>query len=88
MPIKPSPPRPLGKNEIFEYFKYGICDRDPQKKSSEKILLVLDLFVFRLSSFSVLSILLFSRILLVSFVSFVFDFSFFYFLKYLIYFIE
>jgi len=44
MPIKPTPPRPLGKNEIFEYFKYGICDRDPQKKSSEKILLVLDDF--------------------------------------------
>ena len=42
--IRLSPPTPLGKNEIFDYFKYGICDRDPQRKTSEKILLVLDEF--------------------------------------------
>ena len=42
--IKLTPPPILGKNEIFEYFKYGICDRDPQRKTSEKILLVLDEF--------------------------------------------
>ena len=44
MPIKPVPPPPLPKNNIFDYFKCGICDRDPQKKSGEKILLVLDEF--------------------------------------------
>ena len=32
MPIRLTPPTPLGKNEIFDYFKIGICDRDPQKK--------------------------------------------------------
>ena len=42
--IRLTPQPPLGKNEIFEYFKYGICDRDPQRKTSEKILFVLDEF--------------------------------------------
>ena len=29
---------------MFEYFKYGICDKDPQKKSQDKVALVLDEF--------------------------------------------
>ena len=44
MPIKPSPPRPLNKNDMFNYFKDGIFNRDPQKRPSEKIILVLDEF--------------------------------------------
>ena len=43
-PITISPPQPLDKNELFEYFKFGICDRDPQKKSNQKLLLVFDEF--------------------------------------------
>ena len=39
-----SPPQPLDKNELFEYFKFGICDRDPQKKTNQKLLLVFDEF--------------------------------------------
>ena len=44
LPIKPTQTKPLTKNEMFNYFKYGICDKDPQKKSQEKIALVLDEF--------------------------------------------
>ena len=43
-PIKPSPPKPLNKNDMFNYFKLGIFSRDPQKRPSEKIILVLDEF--------------------------------------------
>ena len=43
-PIIAGHPKPLDKNEMFDYFKYGICDRDPQKKSQDKIALVLDEF--------------------------------------------
>ena len=39
-----SPPLPLDKNELFDYFKFGICDKDPQKKSNQKLLLVFDEF--------------------------------------------
>lgn len=42
--IKPSGPKPLNKNEMFNYFKSGIFNRDPQKKPYEKIILVLDEF--------------------------------------------
>ena len=42
--IKPSPPKPLNKNDMFYYFKNGIFNRDPQKKSTDKIILVLDEF--------------------------------------------
>ena len=44
VPIKPSPPKPLNKNDMFNYFKLGIFSRDPQKKPTEKIILVLDEF--------------------------------------------
>ena len=44
LPIKPTQTKPLNKNEMFNYFKYGICDKDPLKKSHEKIALVLDEF--------------------------------------------
>ncbi len=44
MPIKPSAPKPLDKKEMFDYFKCGICDKDPQKKSQDKVALVLDEF--------------------------------------------
>ena len=44
LPITPSPPQPLDKNEMFDYFKLGICDRDPQRKSPEKLLLLFDEF--------------------------------------------
>ena len=43
-PIKPGPSKPLNKKDMFEYFKYGICDKDPQKKSQDKVALVLDEF--------------------------------------------
>ena len=43
-PIKPSPPKPLNKNDMFNYFKLGIFSRDPQKRPTEKIILVLDEF--------------------------------------------
>ena len=43
-PIRPSAPKPLNKNEMFNYFKFGIFSRDPQKKPTEKIILVLDEF--------------------------------------------
>ena len=43
-PLKPSHPKPLDKREMFDYFKYGICDKDPQKKTQDKIALVLDEF--------------------------------------------
>ena len=43
-PIKPSKPKPLNKTEMFTYFKNSLFTRDPQKKPSEKILLVLDEF--------------------------------------------
>ena len=42
MPLINSPPHALNKNDLFDYFKYCICDRDPQKKSNDKILIVLD----------------------------------------------
>ncbi len=44
LPIKPSGPKPLNKNDMFIYFKNNIFSRDPQKKPSEKIILVLDKF--------------------------------------------
>ena len=44
LPIKPSGPKPLNKNDMFIYFKNNIFSRDPQKKPSEKIILVLDEF--------------------------------------------
>ena len=44
LPIKPSPPKPLNKNDMFNYFKNGIFNRDPQKKPKDKIILVLDEF--------------------------------------------
>ena len=43
-PIKPSAPKPLNKNDMFIYFKNNIFNRDPQKKPSEKIIIVLDEF--------------------------------------------
>ena len=43
-PIKPTAPKPLEKREMFDYFKYGICDRDPQKRPHDKVALVLDEF--------------------------------------------
>ena len=43
-PLKPSHPKPLDKREMFDYFKCGICDKDPQKKTQDKIALVLDEF--------------------------------------------
>ena len=44
LPITPSAPQPLDKNDMFDYFKMGICDRDPQRKSTEKLLLLFDEF--------------------------------------------
>ena len=44
MPVKPSAPKPLNKKEMFDYFKCGICDKDPQKKSQDKVALVMDEF--------------------------------------------
>ena len=42
--IKPSPPKPLSKSDMFNYFKNGIFSRDPQRPPTEKIVLVLDEF--------------------------------------------
>ena len=42
--LRPLPPKPLSKFEMFNYFKNGIFDRDPQRRPSEKIVLVLDEF--------------------------------------------
>ena len=42
--ITPSPPQPLDKNDMFDYFKFSICDRDPQRRSTEKLLLLFDEF--------------------------------------------
>ena len=44
LPIKPSSPKPLNKNDIFNYFNNGIFNRDPQKNPCDKIILVLDEF--------------------------------------------
>jgi hypothetical protein len=44
MPMKPPAPKPLDKKEMFDYFKCGICDKDPQKKSQDKVALVMDEF--------------------------------------------
>ena len=44
LPIKPPPPKPLNKNDMFNYFKNGIFNRDPQKRPTDKIILVLDEF--------------------------------------------
>ena len=44
LPIKPSGPKPLNKNDMFMYLKNSILNRDPQKKPSEKIIIVLDEF--------------------------------------------
>ena len=44
LPIKPSGPKPLNKKEMFNYFKKSILNRDPQKKPTDKIILVLDEF--------------------------------------------
>ena len=43
-PLKPSKPKPLNKTEMFNYFKNSLFDHNPQKKPSDKILLVLDEF--------------------------------------------
>ena len=43
-PITPTKPTPLNKKDMFEYFKCGICDKDPMKKPNEKTALVLDEF--------------------------------------------
>ena len=43
-PLVPSRPIPLNKKDMFDYFKCGICDKDPQKKPQEKLALVLDEF--------------------------------------------
>ena len=45
-PITPGVPKPLDKKEMFDYFKYGICDRDPQRKSQDKVALVFHLFYY------------------------------------------
>ena len=44
LPIKPSGPKPLNKNDMFIYFKNNIFSRNKKKKPSEKIILVLDEF--------------------------------------------
>ena len=43
-PLTPSRPIPLNKKDMFDYFKFGICDKDPQRKPQEKLALVLDEF--------------------------------------------
>jgi len=43
-PLAPSRPVPLNKKDMFDYFKCGICDKDPQRKPQEKLALVLDEF--------------------------------------------
>ena len=43
-PLTPSRPIPLNKKDMFDYFKCGICDKDPQRKPQEKLALVLDEF--------------------------------------------
>ena len=43
-PIKPPRPTPLNKKDMFDYFKTGICDKDPQRRPQEKVALVLDEF--------------------------------------------
>lgn len=44
MPLRPSSPQLLNKNDMFDYFKNAILERDPQRKSSDKIILVLEEF--------------------------------------------
>ena len=44
MPLRPSSPQLLNKNEMFDYFKNGILGRDPQRKSTDKLILVLEEF--------------------------------------------
>jgi len=44
MPIRPSSPQPLNKNDMFDYFKDEIIGRDPQRKTTDKIILVLEEF--------------------------------------------
>ena len=44
MPLRPSSPQLLNKNEMFDYFKNGILGRDPQIKSTDKLILVLEEF--------------------------------------------
>ena len=41
--LKLSQPQTLNKNQIWEYFKHGIYDKDPQKKG-EKIIIAMDEF--------------------------------------------
>jgi hypothetical protein len=43
-PIRPPRPTPLNKKDMFDYFKTGICDKDPQRRPQEKVALVLDEF--------------------------------------------
>ena len=43
-PIRPPKPTPLNKKDMFDYFKTGICDKDPQRRPQEKVALVLDEF--------------------------------------------
>ena len=43
-PIRPPRPTPLNKKDMFDYFKTGICDKDPQRRPKEKVALVLDEF--------------------------------------------
>ena len=43
-PIKPSPPKPLDKKEMYDYFKIIACDRSPQRKAVEKVIIILEEF--------------------------------------------
>ena len=43
-PLSSSRPVPLNKKDMFDYFKCGICDKDPQRRPQEKLALVLDEF--------------------------------------------
>jgi hypothetical protein len=44
MPIRPSSPPLLNKNNMFDYFRDEILGREPQRKSTDKIILVLEEF--------------------------------------------
>ena len=44
MPLRPSSPQLLNKNDMFDYFKDGILGRDPQIQSSDKLIIVLEEF--------------------------------------------
>ena len=42
--MKLSQPITLNKNQIWEYFKHGVYNKDPQKKGGEKIIIAMDDF--------------------------------------------